>query len=73
MRMRRVLAAPDKFRGTATAAEVADAIVAAAAAAGWAYDVAPVADGGEGTLEVLGGAPRQTLVMGPLGEAVEAE
>jgi glycerate kinase len=68
-----VLAAPDKFRGTATAAEVAGVVASAAAVAGWTCDVAPVADGGEGTLDVLGGSPRQTLVMGPLGDAVRAE
>ncbi|MDP8937423.1 MAG: glycerate kinase [Actinomycetota bacterium] len=50
---RRVLAAPDKFRGTATAAEVAAAVQQAAGAAGWTCDPAPVADGGEGTLEAL--------------------
>ena len=32
-----------------------------------------MADGGEGTLEVLGGANRTTLVTGPLGQPVEAE
>jgi glycerate kinase len=31
-----------------------------------------MADGGEGTLEVLGGANRTTLVTGPLGQPVEA-
>jgi glycerate kinase len=32
----------------------------------------PVADGGEGTLDVLGGANRSALVTGPLGDPVEA-
>ena len=68
-----VLAAPDKFRGTATAAEVAAAVGRAAAGAGWACDEAPVADGGEGTLEALGGRPRHTTVQGPLGDLVDAE
>src|SRR5690606_38827180 len=31
-----------------------------------------MADGGEGTLEVLGGANRETLVTGPLGDPVRA-
>lgn len=69
---RRVVAAPDKFRGTATAAEIAGAIGRAAGAAGWACDELPVADGGEGTLDVLGGANRHSTVTGPLGEPVEA-
>ena len=41
----RVVAAPDKFRGTASAAGIADAIAAAAAAVGWSCDPVPVADG----------------------------
>ena len=32
-----------------------------------------MADGGEGTLEALGGSPRHTTVRGPLGEPVDAE
>src|SRR3954452_11683463 len=71
--MPRVLAAPDKFRGTASAAEVAAAIGRAARAAGWDCDEAPIADGGEGILEVLGGAVRRSVVRGPLGAEVEAE
>ena len=68
----RVVAAPDKFRGTAGASDIARAIAAAAEAAGWACDEVPLADGGEGTLEVLGGANRSTLVTGPLGDPVRA-
>ena len=71
--MPRLLAAPDKFRGAASAAEVASAAARAATAAGWECDEAPVADGGEGILEVLGGAERHTVVRGPLGDDVEAE
>jgi glycerate 2-kinase len=63
---------PDKMRGTATAREVAAAAGRAAAAAGWDRDVIPVADGGEGTLDALGGPNRTTTVTGPLGEPVEA-
>src|SRR4051812_13951537 len=71
--MPRLLAAPDKFRGTASAAEVAAAVGRAARAAGWECDEAPIADGGEGILEVLGGVVRRTVVRGPLGAAVDAE
>lgn len=67
-----IVAAPDKFRGTATAVQIADAIVLAAERAGATADAAPMADGGEGTLEVLGGANRTTTVTGPLGDPVEA-
>jgi glycerate 2-kinase len=68
----RLLAAPDKFRGTLTAREAAAAIAAGAERAGWTAIELPLADGGEGTLDVLGGGNRRTLVSGPLGEPVEA-
>jgi glycerate kinase len=68
-----VLAAPDKFRGTASATAVAAAIALAAEDAGWTCDQAPLADGGEGLLEVVGGSPRHTTVTGPLGDRVAAE
>jgi glycerate kinase len=51
----RILVAPDKFRGTLTARQAAEAI-----ATGWRrtrprdrLDLAPMADGGEGTAEAL--------------------
>ncbi|HVF32850.1 MAG TPA: glycerate kinase [Acidimicrobiales bacterium] len=71
--MPKVIAAPDKFRGTASAAEVAAAVTLGARAAGWRCDEAPVADGGEGILEALGGSVRSSRVQGPLGEVVDAE
>jgi glycerate 2-kinase len=69
----RVVAAPDKLRGTATAGAVAAALGRAAAAAGWHCDRVALADGGEGTLDVLGGPNRATAVTGPLGDPVRAE
>ncbi len=69
----RVVAAIDKFRGTATAADAAAAICRGAATVGWDCDARPMADGGEGTLDALGGANRRTMVMGPLGDAVDAD
>lgn len=71
--MSHLVTAPDKFRGTATARDVAGAVARAAAASGWTCDEAPVSDGGEGLLEALGGTNRQTRVRGPLGEVVVAE
>ena len=68
----RVVAAPDKLRGTATAVAVAAAVGRAAAALGWECDEVPMADGGEGTLDALGGANRTTSVTGPLGGVVDA-
>ncbi|MGH9263690.1 MAG: glycerate kinase [Acidimicrobiales bacterium] len=68
-----IVAAPDRFGAAASAADAAAAVAEAAATTGAACDVAPVADGGEGTLDALGGAVRRTTVRGPLGEPVEAE
>lgn len=68
----KVLAAVDKFRGTATAAQVATAIGHACWQLGHDCIERPLADGGEGTLEALGGANRTTLVTGPLGDPVNA-
>jgi glycerate kinase len=64
------LAAPDKFRGSLTASQAARAL---ALGAGGECRELPLADGGEGTLEVLGGPNRSTLVTGPLGDPVDAE
>src|SRR5438105_2013127 len=68
----KAVALPDKLRGTATAADAAAAIGRGVRAAGWECDEVPVADGGEGTLEVLGGPNRTSVVSGPLGDDVEA-
>ncbi len=69
----RILAAPDKFRGTATAAEVASAVAAAGRREGRARTAeVPLSDGGEGFLDVFGGANRTSTVTGPLGDPVEA-
>jgi glycerate kinase len=67
-----VVAAPDKFRGTATATEIAAAMAEAVLRAGGSCTEIPLADGGEGTLEALGGANRESVVTGPLGEPVTA-
>jgi len=68
-----VLAASDKFKGTATAAGVCAAIGHACWNLGIDCTEMPLADGGEGTLDVLGGPNRSTLVTGPLGDPVRAE
>lgn len=68
----RVLAAVDKFRGTVSAAEAARAIAEACWTTGHDCVELPLADGGEGTLAVLGGPNRTTRVEGPLGAPVDA-
>lgn len=67
-----LVAAPDKFRGTATAAQVSAAAAAAATSAGWTCRRVPMSDGGEGLLDVLGGPNRSTMVTGPGHQRVEA-
>lgn len=70
-----VVCCPDKFRGTLTARQAADALAAGVARAGRQAIALPLADGGEGTLDVLCQAPagrRITRVTGPLGEPVDA-
>lgn len=74
----RILVAPDKFRGTLTARQAAEAF-----ATGWRrerpdddVELVPMADGGEGTMdalvESLGGRVEATTVTGPMGDPVDA-
>jgi glycerate 2-kinase len=74
---RPVLVAPDSFKGTFRATEVAAAIGRGLESAGLAPpDLCPVADGGDGTMEVLltalGGETAAATVHDPLGREVEA-
>jgi glycerate kinase len=71
----RVVVAPDKLRGTLTAAEAARWMAEGAEEAGWRPLPVPLSDGGEGFLDalsVLGGDLRTTTVTGPLGRPVSA-
>lgn len=68
----RLVIAIDKFRGTATSHELTRVIADVAVRHGWVVDTVPTADGGEGLLEVFGGANRSTRVSGPLGAPVDA-
>jgi glycerate kinase len=70
-----VLVAPDSFKGTFRAAEVAAAIAEGLERAGLSPpDRCPVADGGEGTLEILltalGGETAGAPATDPLGRAI---
>jgi glycerate kinase len=71
-----VLVAPDSFKGTFSAAEVAGAIAAGLRSADREAVELPVGDGGEGTMGVLvdalGGDVRTATVSDPLGRPVEA-
>src|SRR5260370_8733420 len=70
------LVAPDSFKGTLSAAEVAGAIGRGLERAGGRADLCPAADGGDGTTEVLlapmDGEMREAQVHDPLGRPIEA-
>jgi len=68
-----LVAAPDKFRGTASAAEAAAAAARGALRAGWSASEVPLADGGDGLLRTFGGEVKSEEVTGPLGLPVVAE
>lgn len=74
----RVVVCPDKFKGTLTAAEAAAAIadgIRQARGGGDRIDCVPLADGGEGTVQVAlaaGGRPVAVQVTDPLGRPVAA-
>lgn len=67
-----ILVAPDKFRGTATAATVAHALAEPLRKAGHAVVELPLADGGEGSLEAVGGPNREHEVTNAVGSPVTA-
>ena len=74
---RTVLVAPDAFKGTLSAPAVAAAVARGLERGGWPEpDACPVADGGEGTLDVLvgalGGELHECEVADPLGRPVRA-
>jgi len=70
----RLLASPDKFRGTLDGPAAAAAIGAAGRAAGWEVEELPVSDGGEGFLDCFAGRgrARTTSVQDALGRPVAA-
>ena len=73
-----VVVAPDKFKGTLTASEVAEALAKGVRAAipHASFTLRPIGDGGEGTIDALllahGGRISAKQVSGPLGGHVEA-
>jgi glycerate 2-kinase len=78
MRERPVLVAPDSFKGTFRAAEVAGAVARGLERAGlMPPDLCPLADGGEGTSEAillaLGGELVGVEVQDPLGRPISAQ
>ena len=65
-----LVAAPDKFRGTATAVQIAGAVARAGSRLGWWVIESPLSDGGEGLVEACrrpGDQLMTTEVTGPLG------
>src|SRR4051812_49605525 len=77
MQERPVLVAPDSFKGTFRAAQIAGAIGRGLEQAGlMPPDLLPLADGGDGTLDALlvnlGGKTVSARVRDPLGREIEA-
>ena len=74
----RVVIAPDKFKGSLTALEAAEAMARGLSRVDPSAEIdrVPMADGGEGTVAALvaatGGSYRTVTVTGPLGEPVVA-
>jgi glycerate kinase len=72
-----VLVAPDSFKGSYGSSEVAEAIALGLASGGWRCELAPLADGGEGTAEILrerlGGVVHSAPAHDPLGRELDAE
>lgn len=75
---RRIVVAPDAFKGSLSAVRVAEALIRGMAQTfpDAEYVAVPIADGGEGTVQVLveatGGSIHPVTVEGPLGEPVQA-
>jgi glycerate 2-kinase len=75
----RILVAPDKFKGSLSAVEVATTIAQAIASFDpkISIDVFPIADGGEGTASILarhlGATPKLTQTVDAVGREIEAE
>jgi len=71
-----IVVAPDSFKGTYSAAEVAAAIASGIRSAGGEAVELPLADGGEGTLDVIlaarPAAVREAEVRDPLGRPIRA-
>lgn len=78
-RMKRFVIAPDSFKEAIGAMAAAEAIAEGIMRAipGADFDLAPMADGGEGTVDALvaatGGSKAEAMVEGPLGDPVVAE
>src|SRR5438477_6505262 len=74
----RILIAPDKFKGSLSAQEVSDNIALGVrdAISDAAIEIAPMADGGEGTADTIckarGGKWVTCSAHGPLGDPIEA-
>lgn len=72
----RIVIAPDKFKGSLTAAEAAEHLARPLRAHGAEVTAVPMADGGEGTVEAAlaaGFTPVPVPVTGPLGNEVPAQ
>lgn len=76
--MKKIVLAPDSFKGTLSSRQVCEEIATAARRVfpGCQVKAVPVADGGEGSVEAfltaMGGERREVVVQGPFGEEMTA-
>ena len=72
--MKKILIAPDSFKGTLSAREAAEIIARAAKDASAEFEpvLMPIADGGEGTVDAFGAERVECRVTGPNGRPVNA-
>ena len=72
--MRKIVIAPDSFKGTLSAREVAEIVARAARDASSEFDpvLIPIADGGEGTVDAFGARRVPCRVAGPNNKPVDA-
>ena len=75
--MKQVLCAPDSFKGTISAFDAAQAMADGAHAAQWEPQACPIADGGEGTMNLIlnaqGGSRERFRTIDARGREIEAE
>lgn len=78
MKKKKVIIAPDSFKESLTALEVAEAVESGFTKIfpDWEYIKVPMADGGEGTVQslvdALDGSMKETEVLNPIGKKIQA-
>lgn len=72
---KRILIAPDKFKGSISSLDVANALAKGLASANAVIEIKPIADGGDGTVDIFianGFNKVEVDVLGPLGNKIKS-